>query len=55
MFIVFLIAFSLVYTFLFKKRTIKSMLNATPAYAPKRRLPKNKKIQVPEYIPKFYY
>ena len=50
MFILFLMAFSLVYNLLFSKSLKPIVLKATPAYAPKKRLPRRARIPLPDFI-----
>lgn len=56
MYFLFLIAFSLVYILLFKReRKSGFIINAVPAYVPKRKKMKVYKMPVPDDIPKFYF
>ncbi len=53
------ILLSLVFAHFIRLRLKRSMsdvtLKATPAYVPKKRLPKNSRNPIPDYIPTFYY
>jgi|GEM_PF-6078441 hypothetical protein len=57
MYILFLIAFSLVYKVLFTpiNASNRFRLNATPAYVPKNKLRKKHKIPLVDFIPNFFY
>lgn len=53
--VLFLLAFTLTLFFLYRRRQSTIILKALPAYVPKKRLPKGRKIPIPDYIPNFYY
>ncbi len=56
MFILFLLAFTLVYNLLFKQpKTSKFILKAVPAYVNKKRFRQQGRIRLPDNIPTYFY